>query len=315
MFIEAIRNMLYWTYLGLKEQKYDFQSLLTVAVEQAEQDFAGKYSGKSVDVEVRFDIDVTRSADLDELIAVVESGGPVKANRLYDLLKMSSGVPIDPSELDTLRVWFQSSYPEGEKRVIESLFSEYLDIDVEIKDAIARVLLSDQDVEKTDAIVDPNQERPDPGVIKGRGSKFSFDDDPEDDNERRLPRSLKKDLAESNTENNSRSLDEFFDDEFFDGDRSEVSTIRELIAEPNSSEDKNESISPEDVLELLERIDESFVSTAEVAAALGAAPEAAKQALKSLLKESSVRYRSVLGKDGDETEIWWRSSAEDSVPS
>ena len=163
---ESIRSMLYWTYLGLKEQNYDFEGLLIEAIEQAEKDFARKYWGESVEATVRLDIDVTRRYDIDDLITAVENGGPVKANRIYDLLELSGGVPIDTSKLDTLRVWFQSAYPEGEKAVLETLFSEYLNTEVEIEDAVARVDLSELGFERESAVTDTEYSRPDPGEIK-----------------------------------------------------------------------------------------------------------------------------------------------------
>jgi len=95
---------------------------LVRAIEEAEKDFARKYFGETVEISVSFDVDVIRSHDIDTLITQIESGGPVLANRLYDLLQLSKGVPIDVDDLTTLRVWFKSGYPDGEKAVLETLF-------------------------------------------------------------------------------------------------------------------------------------------------------------------------------------------------
>lgn len=310
-FFENLHSMFYWTYFGLKEQNYDFQGLLTEVVEQAEEDFARKYWGESVDVSVQFNVDITRSHDIEEVISAVENGGPVKANSLYDLLELSGGVPIDTSKLDTVRVRFQSSFPEGEKAVLETLFSAYLDAEVEIVDAESRVGLAASDMkdsevfEKTSAVVSKDQSRPDPGQIKNYRPTTEYD------SEETTEYIRQKEILQS-TEGNqidSQSEPDGFPDNVIDniggGKESVQPSIRELIDQQDTKSRRDGPITPDKILKLLCKISDRFVSTSEVAAAVDCAPDAARQALSALRAGRQLNHRSVADSNGGRVEMWW----------
>jgi len=303
---ESIRSMFYWTYLGLREQNYDFEGLLVKAIEQAEEDFARKYWGESVEATVRFDIDVTRTYDIDDLITAVENGGPIKANRIYDLLELSGGVPIDTSKLDTLRVWFQSSYPEGEKAVLETLFSEYLNAEVEIEDAEARVDLSELGIERESAVIDTEYSRPDPSEIKHYSPSFDDDFD-ETIEEIRLQEMVRSSIEErtEQSENDESILNSAIDDMVdWDASTDAPPSVYDFIDERAEQADLDKPVTPEVVLELLEEISDDLVSTIEVAAALGCAPDAARQALSTLLEERRVERQSVIDSNRNSLSLW-----------
>lgn len=304
LFLEGIRSMFYWTYFGLKEQNYNFENSLVDAIERAEEDFARKYWGDSVDVNVRFDVDVTQSHDLDDLITTVERGGPVQANALYNLLEMSGGVPIDTSRLDTVRVWFSSSYPEGEKAVLETLFSEYLDTEVEIEDAVARVDVSELGFERESAVIDTESSRPDPSEIKNYSS--SIDDDFDETIEEIRLQEMVNSSTEERTERpeNDDSILDSTIDEMVDWNTSSPPSIYDLIDEREEHADRDEPVTPEVVFELLEEISDDLVSTIEVAAALGCAPDAARQALSALLNERRVERQSVIDSNRNSLSLW-----------
>ncbi|SDQ18404.1 hypothetical protein [Halopelagius longus] len=306
-FHEAVRALLYWTYFGLKEQNYDFEGLLTEAIEEAEEEFAQKYWGEHVDVSVRFDVDIARIHSTENLIAAVEQGGPVKANRLYDLLTLSGGVPIDTSKLDTVRVWFQSSYPKGEKAVLETLFSQYLDTEVEIKDAVARITSEDLGIDKNSAVVDKGQSPSKPGEIKNYRSstkpEVNMDALEEEIHQQAILDEL-PDLDSHTAEGDKSVLESAIDDIVEDAD-SFPPSIRDIIEDRKDSDDPNEEVSPERVLELLEQIRDPFASTVEIAAALGCAPDAARHALSSLLSSGQIKCHPVTEKSGDQVPIWW----------
>lgn len=323
-FHESIRAMLYWTYFGLKEQNYDFSSLLSEAIERAETDFAREYSGRSVDISVQFDVDVTRSHDIDDVISLLEKGGPIHSNRLYDLLQMSGGVPIDTSKLDTVRVRFQSSYPKGEKAVLETMFSEYLGVDVEINDAVARAELDDDDFidgesASTNAVTDPDHTRPDPSEIRNYQptpsfpEKEDFDEHEFDDKtELERMRSKRKKRRDGDVDNSGEDgpsvdgiLDEYFEDLFSEGSDSTPPSLRHIAENRNDYEYANDPIAPESVVELLEIVKEQFASTPEVAAACGCAPDAARQALTALFEDDVVSRRYVTDTNGHNLTIWW----------
>lgn len=304
LFFENLQSMLYWTYLGLKEQNYDFEGLLIDAIEQAEEDFARKYWGEGVTVDVHFDIDVTRSHSIDDLITAIENGGPVKAKSLYDLLELSGGVPIDTSKLDTLRVWFQSSYPEGEKAVLETLFSEYLDVEVQIEDAEARVDLSELGFERESAVIDTEYSRPDPSEIKNYSSSI------DNDFEKTIEKIRLQEMVNSSTEDrnegseNEDSILNSAIDETVDWNTDSPPSIYDVIDEGAEQADPDEPVTPEVVFELLEEISNPLVSTIEVAAALGCAPDAARQALSTLLKERRVERQSVIDSNQNYLSLW-----------
>lgn len=303
---ESIRSMFYWTYLGLREQNYDFEGLLVEAIEQAEEDFALKYWGESVEATVRFDIDVTRTYAIDDLITAVENGGPVKANRVYDLLELSGGVPIDTSKLDTLRVWFQSSYPEGEKAVLETLFSEYLNAEVEIEDAVARVDMSELGFERESAVIDTEYSRPDPSEIKNYSSSSS-DDLQETIEEIRLQGMVNSSTEEraERSEDDESILNSVIDD-MADWDSSADSppSIYDFIDKRAEQADTGKPVTPEIVFGLLEEISDPLVSTIEVAAALDCAPDAARQVLSTLFEENRVERQSVIDSNQNSLSLW-----------
>lgn len=307
-FAESIGAMLYWTYLGLKEQNYDFEGLLVNALEQAEEDFARKYWGERVEADVQFGVDIDRSHDIDDVITAIESGGPVPADWLYDLLQMSSGVPIDPSELDTVRIWFRSSYPEGEKAVIETLFSDYLGVDVKVEEMQARAEVEGS--EKESAVIDSEISRPDPSEIKGYRTATSVDWDEDDII---AMKALSNDDGNQTTKNaelnEKESVLDFILEEQIENDASP--TISDLISKRDESEACVDPVSSDKVADLLDRVDDKVVSTTEVSKALGCAPEAARQALSELAEEFQVNRRAVLNNEGNQTIVWWLSDGQD----
>lgn len=298
---ESIQSMLYWTYLGLKEQQYDFEGLLTQAIEEAEEDYAQKYLGRAVEIVVNFNVEVTRSHDVEVLISQIESGGPVPATRLYDLLQIPGGVPIDVEDLDTLRVWFKSAYPKGERAVLETLFSEYLGADVEIVDAEARVDLDELGIEKRDAVIDSTGSVSDPSEIKYNSSPIhspSEETVEELQNEARRRRSREE--GKNKSESSSSVLSDVIDSQVEESD--DVSPSIYTVIENKSRE--GQEVTPENVTELLEYVREQIVSTEDVAAAFGCTPDIARRALSKI---SKLNERSVLDTQQNRMEIWVRS--------
>lgn len=317
LFSQSIQSMLYWTYLGLKEQNYNFNRLLIEAVEEATEDFARKYWGESVEATVRFDIDVTRKYEIDELITAIENGGPVKSNQVYDLLKLSEGVPIDTSELDTLKVTFQSSYPEGEKAVLNTIFSEYLNTDVEITDIENRVDLTFEDfknpedldptdIKKQSAVNNKNKSRPDPSKISNYRKSLDFGSDSDIRKSVFNEQEDSTGIKQSNLPENDKSISGSIFDDMMDWDSATESppSIYDLIDEREEQDTPEKPVTPEMVFDLLEEISNSFVSTIEIGAALGCAPDAARQALSELLKNRQVKRERVIDSNHKLLHLW-----------
>lgn len=305
-FSHNLECLLTWVYLGLKEQNRDFEGLLTEAIEEAEEEYARKYRGESVDITVTFDVEVSRSQNIDSLIDALEEGGPVPADQLYNLLQLSRGVPIDTSELDTVRVWFRSSYPEGEKAVLESIFSEYLGVDVEVEDAENRVDLSDEGLEKDSAVIEKHRSRPEPSKIKNYTPQMA---DPTEE-------SVEKIRIEANRRRDSRApsnqsppdesiLEQAIDWHFEDEDESRP-TIEQII---NSDDLEQRDVAPETVVDLLEMISDPVVSTGDIATAFESTPEASQEVLSKAADQGELTKHSVRDDDGDLFTVWSLSSA------
>lgn len=297
---ESVEALLYWSYYGLKEQRYDFDSILTAAIEDAERDFAREYWGESIDAFVQFDVKIERKGDTETVVKKIEQGGPVNAERIYELLQIPRGVPIETSELDTVRVWFSSSYPEGEKKVLEALFKDYLGVAVEITGAVDRITEFD---DKESAVIDPDSELPDPSEIKGRPKRT-----PSDQVESDMDRILKK-RAERNQDTRtspdepSTSLIDVVDEL---AERSEGGqlTIEDVIAARETDPTAVEPITSEAVVDLLTKISDPVVSTTEVAAAIGCDEGVARHILSSLADDLVVSAREVHGDEHTMT-VWW----------
>lgn len=306
-FIESIRELFYWTYFGLKEQNYNIEKLLIEAIEDAEEDFLLTYWGESVDADVQIDINIEQSDDIDDLIAAIENGEAVKAGRLYNLLELSSGVPIDLSEVDTVRVWFQSHYPEGEKAVLETMFTDYLGKDVEIKGATDRITSGELGLETRNAVVDPNRSLPDPSEIKNYRSPTGFNSEPNEETiaEIRRQEESEKTLDEDDAQNANESIIGGVIDEMMEQAEPTPPTIDDIIEERKEFEERHGPVTPKAIIALLEQIQDQFVSTIEIGAALDCAPEAARQILKELLDQQRVRTRSVTDTSGNHLSIWW----------
>lgn len=292
---DSLRAMLSWTYLGLREQNYDFETILVKAIEEAEADFARKYWGESVDITVTYNVETDRSQDIGDLITLIEEGGPVPANRLYNLLQLSRGVPIDISELDVVRVWFDSSYPEGEKAVLETIFSEYLGASVEIEDAEDRV-----DVVDLDNAVTDDKPRLDPTVVKNHSL-------PTDVQQKRTMKEIKR---KENTRLNKRG-----NSGYDDGDSPSDQFIDEITDEGNDAPPSIEDLidngklntkapTPEAVVELLKTVREPFLSTVDVAAVFDSAVDAASHSLAGAQKDGRVSRQSVRDTAGDHLAVW-----------
>jgi hypothetical protein len=297
-FQESIQSMLYWTYLGLKEQQYDFEGLLVRAIEEAENDFARKYLGETVEISVNFDVDVSRLQGIDTLINQIESGGPVPANRLYDLLQLSKGVPIDIDDLTTLRVRFKSGYPEGEKAVLETLFSEYLGSDVEIVDAIERIDPSELGIEKDDAVINSDATSTDPSEIKNKSplgisvSEESIEEIKHEEMERRIRQGRKNKLDEP-ASISGEAIDTIFEES--------DDTARSIYAVIENGSMQGQDVTPENVIELLKDVREQIVSTEDVAAAFGCDSDIARNILTEI---SELKPQSVLDTQQNHLEVW-----------
>lgn len=306
-----IQSTIFWIYLGLKEQNYDFERLIEAAVEEAEKEYASKYWGEKIDVSVTFSVEVHRSYEIEDIITKLERGGPIKAKYIYDLLQLSNGVPIDTQQLDVINVYFQSSYIEGEKDVLETIFSEYLGVEVEIRDAEERIHPTDVGIEQNDASIDPNQPRPDPSDIKHH-SGLNIDAETLDEEAEEFRRELE--FLNKSAESGSRNPPEEFDsplgsaiDDIMDSSEERDPSIYTIIDQKGAGTSFDQMSTPENIKKLMELVSDPFVSTSDIALAMGCAHEAAKTGLGELFENGAVRKDFVLDEQGEQVIIWWLS--------
>lgn len=117
--------------------------------------------------DAQLNVQITRPYDIDGLIDLIENGGPVQAKRLYQLVKLPGGVPIDTSEFDVVEVIFQSPYIEGEKAVVKTLFSEYLGVNGRLRYPIARIRDVELDINRGSAVSEKSKTESDSSKILG----------------------------------------------------------------------------------------------------------------------------------------------------
>lgn len=85
-FLDALRAMVAFTYLGTREQGLAFDEVLVPAVRSSEEAYAAKRHGSNVSVEVAFDVETTVEATLDGLADRIEAGEPITPRQLFTLV-------------------------------------------------------------------------------------------------------------------------------------------------------------------------------------------------------------------------------------
>lgn len=303
--IEALQSLIYWIYLGTKEQGYSFEQILDRPIRRAEEDYSRKYTRSVTDAEVRFEVIRSEKEDVKRIVDDIENGDPVRTSSINELLTLPHGVPIDPEKVDVVRVVPSSTNPEGELSVIKAVFSEYLGVDVEVENAIPvdrshRKL--DENTSRRSAIVDKDQDLPSPRKIPYR-SQPTRELDPETIQMIRRKEGT-TDADSPDRDLNTDKLGEVLDS-IHEGTARETTRISELIDKRGESDQSPESIEPEQVHQLLRRVEEEVVTTSDVAAALDCSRDVVDGAMMALVGEEKVSGRTALSPDGGTTDLWW----------
>jgi hypothetical protein len=134
-FRSAMEHLFQWVYLGYREAGYDFESLLTNSATRAEEKYQQTHGGNIVDVRVKFEVEATtRHSGLEELGEALEQGEPILARSIYKLPTVDV-VPVDPDEVDVVRVIPESGNrrPEREKEILETILRAHLGIEAEVE--------------------------------------------------------------------------------------------------------------------------------------------------------------------------------------
>ncbi len=142
----ALQRMLRWIYLGCREAELDFDTFLRNAVTRAEEDYNRFQGNEIVDVNVDFNVEITdRYSGVDELARKLENGDLIPARVIYQIPTVLD-VPVDPEEVDTVRVGLTDIPNPGESqiKIMETILREHLGIDADVEiDGMADMDLND----------------------------------------------------------------------------------------------------------------------------------------------------------------------------
>lgn len=142
----ALQRMLRWIYLGCREAELDFDTFLRNAVTRAEEDYNRFQGNEIVDVNVDFNVEITdRYTGVDELARKLENGDLIPARVIYQIPTVLD-VPVDPEEVDTVRVGLTDIPNPGESqiKIMETILREHLGIDADVEiDGMADMDLND----------------------------------------------------------------------------------------------------------------------------------------------------------------------------
>ncbi len=138
-FLDALRAMLAFTYVGTAEQGMAFEEVLLPAVRSSEGAMAAKTQGENVDVEVTFEVETTPVNSLEGVAARLETGSPVTPRELFSLIMEGSHDPAQYDEITLLTGDPGVGSQPGDEQFLERLAS-YLDADLEVESETRAVL-------------------------------------------------------------------------------------------------------------------------------------------------------------------------------
>ncbi|WP_435360282.1 hypothetical protein [Haloarchaeobius sp. DFWS5] len=95
----GLTGMTAFTYMGLKEAGMDFEHVLAPAITRAEEAYAAEGFGTTVDVDVTFEVSVSRAERLDSVAAKLRAGEPVAPDAFMSVMAGDDEVLSDIDEV------------------------------------------------------------------------------------------------------------------------------------------------------------------------------------------------------------------------
>lgn len=129
-FVEAIELLISWLYLGLKKGGFNAKAIFESGIEIGESEFGIGGSAKIVQSEVNLNIRTREIEGVQQTIDKLESGKPVEAYQLYQLIQ--NDVAVDLDDVDEVVVFTNTSRLSAEKAIIRTIFSDYFDVDIKV---------------------------------------------------------------------------------------------------------------------------------------------------------------------------------------
>lgn len=103
-FLDGLRAMLAFVYLGTTRHGVDFEELLEPAVRSSEEYLAATDHGETVSVEVTFDVETTVESSLEGIDERLEDGEPVTPRELFSILMQGEYGVRDHDRIDLVGV-------------------------------------------------------------------------------------------------------------------------------------------------------------------------------------------------------------------
>ncbi|MFP8957419.1 hypothetical protein ACLI4Y_11870 [Natrialbaceae archaeon A-CW3] len=102
-FLDALRAMLAFAYVGAREQGLPFEEVLVPAVRGSEEAIAAKQDGANVSVDVTFEVETTVEDTLEGVAGRLEAGDPVTPRELFSLVMEDDHDPTQHDEIVLVR--------------------------------------------------------------------------------------------------------------------------------------------------------------------------------------------------------------------
>ncbi|WP_255168677.1 hypothetical protein [Natrononativus amylolyticus] len=98
-FLDGLRAMVAFAYVGTKEQGFDFEDVLVPAVRSSEEAYAAKQLDATASVDVTFEVETTVETTLEGIAGRLEEGEPVTPRELFSLIMQGDH---DPGKYDEI---------------------------------------------------------------------------------------------------------------------------------------------------------------------------------------------------------------------
>lgn len=127
-FIDGLKTMLSFVYLGLKETGIEFDHVLEPAVRKSEEAYAAETLGAIVDVETNFSVETHRRTEPDAVRTRIAAADPISPTELFSLVVAEGAVPDD---VDTIVVQLGPDEKSHANDAFVTRLAEFLDADLE----------------------------------------------------------------------------------------------------------------------------------------------------------------------------------------
>jgi hypothetical protein len=111
-FLDGLRAMLAFTYLGLEDYGVDFADVLEPAVRSSEEYLAARDRDATVSVDVTFDVETTVEASVSDTVSRLEAGEPVTPRELFSVIMQGDYDATGDDRITLVRA--DDEHPEDE---------------------------------------------------------------------------------------------------------------------------------------------------------------------------------------------------------